>query len=256
MTLRRPPAPGEEPAEDQPLDVGPPEARDRIFGRTDDRLIHVERRVQQDRDRGFSLEGLKELTEPRVRVLVHGLNASRSVYVNHGGDEPLRRRQNGEGELHEGGGPGRLKVVRGSLLQYCRREGAKRFSELHLGVDQFSHILPSRVRQQAAISQSARPPFHSTLIPEDQPAARQFGRHAGTEIVFFEGLPKQSGMIQRPAALRLRKLGPEVSLPHHLAGRGRSPAIGKPEGDRKSTRLNSSHQLISYAVFCLKKKKK
>src|SRR5258708_8720152 len=28
------------------------------------------------------------------------------------------------------------------------------------------------------------------------------------------------------------------------------------ELDRKSTRLNSSHQIISYAVFCLKKKKK
>src|SRR5258708_13632172 len=28
------------------------------------------------------------------------------------------------------------------------------------------------------------------------------------------------------------------------------------EIDRKSTRLNSSHQIISYAVFCLKKKKK
>src|SRR5947208_5794887 len=27
------------------------------------------------------------------------------------------------------------------------------------------------------------------------------------------------------------------------------------ERDRKSTRLNSSHQIISYAVFCLKKKK-
>src|SRR5258708_19293171 len=27
-----------------------------------------------------------------------------------------------------------------------------------------------------------------------------------------------------------------------------------PPGDRKSTRLNSSHQIISYAVFCLKKK--
>src|SRR5207248_10231397 len=27
-------------------------------------------------------------------------------------------------------------------------------------------------------------------------------------------------------------------------------------GDRKSTRLNSSHRTISYAVFCLKKKKK
>src|SRR5438552_17518940 len=38
-------------------------------------------------------------------------------------------------------------------------------------------------------------------------------------------------------------------------------ALGRPqdytttEEDRKSTRLNSSHQIISYAVFCLKKKK-
>src|SRR5947207_4726840 len=29
-----------------------------------------------------------------------------------------------------------------------------------------------------------------------------------------------------------------------------------PDQDRKSTRLNSSHTVISYAVFCLKKKKK
>src|SRR5258708_13184906 len=31
-------------------------------------------------------------------------------------------------------------------------------------------------------------------------------------------------------------------------------AIAVVLGDRKSTRLNSSHQIISYAVFCLKKK--
>src|SRR5438552_10648586 len=31
---------------------------------------------------------------------------------------------------------------------------------------------------------------------------------------------------------------------------------GSPFRDRKSTRLNSSHQIISYAVFCLKKKNK
>src|SRR5437879_13759728 len=31
---------------------------------------------------------------------------------------------------------------------------------------------------------------------------------------------------------------------------------GEDIGDRKSTRLNSSHRCISYAVFCLKKKKK
>src|SRR5258708_31638600 len=30
---------------------------------------------------------------------------------------------------------------------------------------------------------------------------------------------------------------------------------GPQEADRKSTRLNSSHQIISYAVFCLKKKR-
>src|SRR5688572_33498687 len=33
-------------------------------------------------------------------------------------------------------------------------------------------------------------------------------------------------------------------------------AAGGPIPDRKSTRLNSSHSQISYAVFCLKKKKK
>src|SRR6266571_6364352 len=38
------------------------------------------------------------------------------------------------------------------------------------------------------------------------------------------------------------------------AGRRRSLRARRP-GDRKSTRLNSSHMSISYAVFCLKKKK-
>src|SRR5438477_5682316 len=36
----------------------------------------------------------------------------------------------------------------------------------------------------------------------------------------------------------------------------KSQTIGSAPGDRKSTRLNSSHMSISYAVFCLKKKKK
>src|SRR5256885_9516456 len=34
----------------------------------------------------------------------------------------------------------------------------------------------------------------------------------------------------------------------------RCPKCGHVETDRKSTRLNSSHLVISYAVFCLKKK--
>src|SRR2546422_8134699 len=46
---------------------------------------------------------------------------------------------------------------------------------------------------------------------------------------------------------------PPWSLPfHRRAGIDRNAAFSR---DRKSTRLNSSHGYISYAVFCLKKKK-
>src|SRR5258708_699955 len=45
-------------------------------------------------------------------------------------------------------------------------------------------------------------------------------------------------------SLRIGQKGPE-----------RLDRPGYPPIDRKSTRLNSSHQIISYAVFCLKKKK-
>src|SRR5437588_8966420 len=40
------------------------------------------------------------------------------------------------------------------------------------------------------------------------------------------------------------------AVPERVAGQLKRPR------DRKSTRLNSSHTVISYAVFCLKKKKK
>src|SRR5258708_34140072 len=40
-----------------------------------------------------------------------------------------------------------------------------------------------------------------------------------------------------------------------LQAMGLTSAAVRPMADRKSTRLNSSHQIISYAVFCLKKKK-
>src|SRR5256885_2552130 len=45
--------------------------------------------------------------------------------------------------------------------------------------------------------------------------------------------------------------------PGHRRGEARRQALGQGDAheDRKSTRLNSSHLVISYAVFCLKKKK-
>src|SRR2546422_2317272 len=52
--------------------------------------------------------------------------------------------------------------------------------------------------------------------------------------------------------------GPAGSLVHHTHHRTNPMRIEGPvdqSQDRKSTRLNSSHGYISYAVFCLKKKK-
>src|SRR2546422_4675623 len=46
---------------------------------------------------------------------------------------------------------------------------------------------------------------------------------------------------------------PRGAAPHDLLGDGQGVSGAR---DRKSTRLNSSHGYISYAVFCLKKKKK
>src|SRR5438034_6922969 len=56
--------------------------------------------------------------------------------------------------------------------------------------------------------------------------------------------------------------GPEVKalvkryLSQMIAELQKLPHPDGSGGDRKSTRLNSSHTVISYAVFCLKKKKK
>src|SRR5688572_31298482 len=53
------------------------------------------------------------------------------------------------------------------------------------------------------------------------------------------------------AALPCHQRPPASTVGEHL-----SPPAAPISRDRKSTRLNSSHSQISYAVFCLKKKKK
>src|SRR3712207_9357890 len=89
-----------------------------------------------------------------------------------------------------------------------------------------------------------------------------FNDTATTEIYtlsLHDALP-----ISGHATRRLRRLaaGARLPLPARDGGDGAGghgggaerPAAGRQ--DRKSTRLNSSHANISYAVFCLKKKKK
>src|SRR3712207_7935505 len=63
-----------------------------------------------------------------------------------------------------------------------------------------------------------------------------------------------------PAAARLQRLRGCLHAEEHARLRDRDDLVPGADGggldrDRKSTRLNSSHANISYAVFCLKKKK-
>src|SRR5882672_1038212 len=99
-------------------------------------------------------------------------------------------------------------------------------------------------------SRARRPPRPAARVRVARGAAgradRALGRPAG-----------------RPAAADVRSRRALGSAPARRALQGRvrerpilRRAPAQPRADRKSTRLNSSHTVISYAVFCLKKKKK
>src|SRR2546430_7618122 len=89
-----------------------------------------------------------------------------------------------------------------------------------------------------------RPPPRSTLFP-NTPLSRSCSRDSN-----------------HPAATK--KKGTKASIQCKPISLTAESAAKNPKGsarttakkDRKSTRLNSSHSQISYAVFCLKKKKK
>src|SRR5690349_23948981 len=81
-----------------------------------------------------------------------------------------------------------------------------------------------------------------------------FNDTAPTEIYtlsLHDALPIYDGAFETAAALDL--VG---HLPNSAGQERRHYRQGGSRIDRKSTRLNSSHVEISYAVFCLKKKKK
>src|SRR2546426_7523795 len=84
-----------------------------------------------------------------------------------------------------------------------------------------------------------------------------FNDTATTEIYtlsLHDALPIYEGAADRAPALH-RVVGPLFRGDDQAERFGRPP-VGRGHVDRKSTRLNSSHLVISYAVFCLKKKKK
>src|SRR5574344_2483648 len=72
-----------------------------------------------------------------------------------------------------------------------------------------------------------------------------------TEVTLHpEALPLLKGLRERGI-----RTGVISNFEHYPHVRKVLAGTGLHQVDRKSTRLNSSHQIISYAVFCLKKKK-
>src|SRR5947209_13661111 len=82
----------------------------------------------------------------------------------------------------------------------------------------------------------------SALVPGD----------SGLQSLVAEALARNPTVAQRQEAVRAAtlRIRPAGSLPDPMLTVGVMDLV-----DRKSTRLNSSHANISYAVFCLKKKK-
>src|SRR5256885_10900619 len=65
--------------------------------------------------------------------------------------------------------------------------------------------------------------------------------------------PPRSTLFPYTTLFRSRAARPPAARRRRLRAHARAHGAAGP--DRKSTRLNSSHLVISYAVFCLKKKK-
>src|SRR5260363_7414 len=109
--------------------------------------------------------------------------------------------------------------------------------QLHPAASKTAYDLPARARFLQAKSRSP------CAKVESNAASFFFNPTATTEIYtlsLHDALPICAGTF-RADGLELRPL------------RFRQELFPRHDRDRKSTRLNSSHQIISYAVFCLKK---
>src|SRR5205085_9924834 len=105
--------------------------------------------------------------------------------------------------------------------------------------------------------------FFYFLILQRPPSSPLFPYTTLFRSVVATGRLRTVRIAHRCAADRalVRRTSAACSLQHARRGIGHHGQLAvhvrvTVKGDRKSTRLNSSHSQISYAVFCLKKKKK
>src|SRR5256885_10485332 len=94
----------------------------------------------------------------------------------------------------------------------------------------------------------------------DAASAARFGISSAASIrrqAFATAAARRTARAASFGRQRLHGRNPALSASSQLAWKrtfSRRASRAAHEGDRKSTRLNSSHLVISYAVFCLKKK--
>src|SRR5439155_12471261 len=110
--------------------------------------------------------------------------------------------------------------------------------------------------QAAHLAEHGRPLFHDILAAEEADGRRVLVRRdeALSFIPYFARYPYETFVAPRVTRASLAQL--TSSELADFAAVLRETLIRLEVRDRKSTRLNSSHVAISYAVFCLKKKKK
>src|SRR5438132_3227448 len=126
----------------------------------------------------------------------------------------------------------------GARRRRGRRERARNRSPQHpAGIDPRDAARPVPPAVRSRLRPGGRPPDPGARLPARSDRGRR-----------------------RPLPLHRRRIGHREDGARRVDGAARRapPALrlGQQQGDRKSTRLYSSHTVISYAVFCLKKKKK
>src|SRR5579862_6382106 len=186
--LRRPVPAQNVVAEDEDVHLRLRERVDRFRRSHDDRFVLVERRVEEDRDTGQPLELLDEPVIARLDVPLDRLHATGVI------DTVYRR------ELRTLAGPRLidedherrlvllLEPFAGRLSEDRRRERPESLAMLDPRVEHVLHACRTRVGDDRAVTERARPELHAALEPADDLARSDVSRDRAEELRIVEAL--------------------------------------------------------------------
>src|SRR5690554_184736 len=155
-----------------------------------------------------------------------------------------------------------LKVFAGEFIKRATKANAVK-------LDRFEQLAGGAVQENYAmdveLSGGVMPGLHQLVLRTDAVASLDASLSRAAEFEVLSVAWQAGVLVPEPLWLHVDEgeLGGDFYLMRRVAGDASARDLvrgdlsgSQREGDRKSTRLNSSHVRISYAVFCLKKKKK